>query len=344
MAAPAASWGHAGSATGAAATTEWAAWFTQFLTRATGQSAKTLELYQQVLAAISRGDLAPTALQDLLPGFLQVRGTTYTNTFTELATKFYAGLVEIGTAHSRELAELVVPGGHVPDVPPPVFESADPTQWLTRLTEYAGQLNARAMKIYQAHLNRVAAGETTPDQFQRAMSEYLERRLPEHLRQAGQLYFKLLSDLNEIRVRSEEEYLRGVLASIKRPGGDEEFAMTLVAPLGGVASASLSVANTMEERALIRCRVTEVRRADGVGPAFTPATTIQPERVELAPGEEVNLRVSIRLDPADYDVNTLYVGELHVTGHGEPRLELPLRITAREAALSHEHQASKDAQ
>ncbi len=216
MAAPAASWGRAGGAA-AGATTEWAAWYTQFLTSATGQSARTLELYQQVLAAISRGEIAPTALQDLLPGFLQVRGATYTNTLTELTTRFYARLVEIGAAHSRELAELVVPGGHVPDVPPPVFESADPTQWFQRLTEYAGQLNARALKVYQAHLNRVAAGETTADQLQRAMSEYLERRLPEHLRQSGQLYFQLLTDLNEIRARYEEEYLGGVLASVKRP-------------------------------------------------------------------------------------------------------------------------------
>jgi len=343
VAAPAASWGHAGSATGGA-TAEWAAWFTQFLTRATGQSAKTLELYQQVLAAISRGELAPTALQDLLPGFLQVRGATYTNTLTELTTRFYAGLVEIGAAHSRELAELVVPGGHVPDVAPPGFESADPMQWVQRLTEYAGQLNARAMKIYQAHLNRVAAGETTPDQLQRAMSEYFERRLPEHLRQAGQLYFQLLADLNEIRSRYEEEYLRGVLASVRRPGGDDAFALTLVAPLGGVASASLSVANTNEERAHIRCRVTDVRRADGVGPAFTPATAIAPEQVELGPGEEVNLRVSVRLDAADYETNVLYVGELHVTGHGEPRLVVPLRITAQEAASPSEHQVSKDPQ
>ncbi len=331
MVAPAASWGRAGSATGGG-TAEWAAWYTQFLTRATGQSAKTLELYQQVLAAISRGELAPTALQDLLPGFLQVRGATYTNSLTELTTRFYAGLVEIGAAHSRELAELVVPGGHVPDVPPPVFESADPMQWFQRLTEYAGQLNARAMKVYQAHLNRVAAGEASPDQLQRAMSEYLERRLPEHLRQSGQLYFQLLSDLNEIRVRYEEEYLRGLLASVRRPDGDEAFALTLVAPLGGVASASLSVANTKEERAHIRSRVTDVRRADGVGPAFTPTTTIAPEQVELGPGEEANLRVSVRLDAGDYETNVLYVGELHVTGHGEPRLEVPLRITAKEAA------------
>src|SRR5262245_2324141 len=212
VAAPAASASRAAGATASAtAAAEWATWFTQFLTQATGQSAKTLELYQQVLAAISRGELAPTALQDLLPGFLQVRGATYANTLTELTTKFYAGLVEIGAAHSRELAELVVPGGHVPDVPPPVFESADPMQWFQRLVEYAGQLNARAMKAYQAHLNRVAAGETTPDQLQRAMSEYLERRLPDHLRQSGQLYFQLLTDLNEMRARYEEEYLNGVL-------------------------------------------------------------------------------------------------------------------------------------
>jgi hypothetical protein len=199
------------------------------------------------------------------------------------------------------------------------------------------------MKIYQTHLNRVAAGDTTAEQLQRTMSEYLERRLPEHLRQAGQLYFQLLNDLNDIRTRYEEDYLLGVLASLKRPGGDEAFALTLAAPLGGVASASLSVANTTEDRAHVRCRVTDVRRADGVGPAFAPKTTITPEHVELGPGEEVSLRLSVHLDKADYDTNVLYVGELHVTGHGEPRLEVPLRITASEPASPLEPAVSKGA-
>jgi hypothetical protein len=343
VAAPAASWSRTGASAGGAAASEWAAWYTQLLTRATGQSARTLELYQQVLAAIARGDLAPTALQDLLPGFLQARGASYTNALTELTTKFYAGLVEIGAAHSRELVELVVPGSSVPDVTPPRLDSTDPLQWFQRLTEYAGQLNARAMKIYQTHLNRVAAGDTTAEELQRTMSEYLERRLPEHLRQAGQLYFQLLNDLNDIRTKYEEDYLLGVLASFKRPGGDEAFALNLTAPLGGVASASLSVANTTEERAHVRCRATDVRRADGVGPAFTPKTTITPEHVELGPGEEVSLRLSVHLDKADYDTNVLYVGELHVTGHREPRLEVPLRITATEPASSLEPAVSKEA-
>jgi hypothetical protein len=341
VAAPAASWSRTGPSPGGAAT-EWAAWYTHLLTRATGQSARTLELYQQILAAIARGELAPTALQDLLPGFLQARGANYTNALTELTTKFYGSLVEIGAAHSRELAELVVPGGSVPDVPPPRFDSTDPLQWFQRLMEYAGQLNARALKIYQTHLNRVAAGETTTEQLQRTMSEYLERRLPEHLRQAGQSYFQLLSELNDIRAKYEEDYLLGVLASLKRPGGDQAFALTLTGPLGGVASGSLSVANTTAERAHVRSRVTEVRRADGVGPAFTPKTTIAPEHVELGPGEEVTLRLSVHLDKADYDTNVLYVGELHVTGHGEPRLEVPLRITASAAASPLEPAVSKD--
>jgi hypothetical protein len=215
-------------------------------------------------------------------------------------------------------------------------------QWFQRLTEYAGQLNARAMKVYQTHLSRVASGETTPEQLQRTMSEYLERRLPEHLRQAGQLYFQLLSDLNEVRATYEEDYLRGVLASIRRPGDTDAFALRLVAPLGSAAAASLSLTNTREERAQIRTRVTEVRRADGIGPAFAAKAAIVPEQVELAPGEEVNLRVSVLLDTADYDSGILYVGELQVTGHGEPRLDVPLRIMATAAESSPDPSGSKE--
>ena len=113
-------------------------------------------------------------------------------------------------------------------------------------------------------------------------------------------------------------------------GADQEavFALKLTAPLGETASASMSLSNTQNDRAVIRCTPADVRRADGVGPAFVPKITLTPEALELGPGEEGSLRLSLRLDEAEYDADALYVGAVYITGHQESRIEVPLRITA----------------
>lgn len=307
---------------------EWSIWYTQYLTRATGQSAKTLELYQQVLECVSRGQLAPTVIQDLLPGFAQARGTEYTTKLAELSSRFFRGLVEIGTVYSREQAELIMPEVPLPQIPPPQLDTTDPVKWFEQLTEYVGHLNARAVKAYQSHLERVAAGEATTAQLQQATSDYHARRLPEHLRQVGQLYFELLNGLNDVRIAYEKDFLAGVLASAKHAGQEIPFVLNLTAPLGETASASLSLSNTRQQRSLIRCTVTAIRRADGVGPAFAPKVTITPEALELAPGQDGSLRLSLQLDADDFTADALYIGAVHLTGHGEPRLEVPLQITA----------------
>jgi hypothetical protein len=85
---------------------------------------------------------------------------------------------------------------------------------------------------------------------------------------------------------------------------------------------------------MIRGRVSDLRRADGVGPAFDPKVTFTPDGLDLGPGEEGSLRVSLELDPADFQADRLYVGSLYVTGHGEPDFEVPLRITPKTASTT----------
>jgi len=280
------------------------------------------------MECVSRGQLAPTALQDLLPSFIQARGAAYTGKLSELSMQFFSGLVQIANTSSQELAELVLPGAVVPEMPPPQFDAAHPATWFQQFAAYASQLSTRATKAYQTYLDRVAAGETMPSQFQHATSSYFERRLPEYLRHAGRLYFDLLNGLNDVRVRYEEEYLKGVLATANRPDQNPSFVLTLSAPLGSTVTAALALANSREERAHIRCTVTEVRRADGVGPAFHPRITITPVEFDLDPGEEASLQLSLQIATADYDLDALYVGAMRVIAQDELHLEVPLHITA----------------
>jgi hypothetical protein len=80
--------------------------------------------------------------------------------------------------------------------------------------------------------------------------------------------------------------------------------------------------------------VGDVRRKDGVGPAFLPDVSFAPELAELAPAEETRLVLTVRLDRGRYDTGALYVGMLRITDRGEPLLEVPLRITATQPAIS----------
>jgi len=305
--------------------------YAEYLMRAARQSARTLELYQEVMDCVTRNELAPTVLQDMMAAFMQARGTDYTNKMAEIATRFFGDMVQFGTAYADEMAELVLPGSSLPPIPPAAFDMSDPTRWYQQISDYAGELSARAAQVYGTVLEHVAAGEVTPGRFQELSAQYSERRLPQHLQRLGALYFDVLNALNDLRAAYEEEYLTGVLATARRANQGTDFALDLVGPLGGVASASVALTNTNPESAVVQCSTTEVRRADGVGPAFDPNMTISPNGLRLRPGEEVSVALSLRLDEGRYEPGALYVGVLNIAMLGESRLNVPLRIKATAA-------------
>ena len=93
--------------------TEWLTAYADYLRRAAEQSANTLDLYQQITDCMVRGELAPTATQDLLGSFVQARGTAYSDRLAQLNMRFFRGLVpatrRLCGAAQREYR------GHIPD-------------------------------------------------------------------------------------------------------------------------------------------------------------------------------------------------------------------------------------
>jgi len=314
----------AGGAAGALAV-EWFAAYGDFLKRAADQSASTIELYQQLMDRIVGGELAPTATQDLLAAFVRERGTTYSDELARLNARFFTEMVRIGTAYAHELGQAVLADAAMPPAPPPAFDAANPAGWFQDLSAYSQRLATSIAATYQTLVERAAAGEVAPGQVQEAAAAFLQRRLLEYVGDFARLYFALLNDLTELRVRSEQEFLSGALARADG-GSDGRFELGLTAPVGETATASLAISNTRDDVAQIRCHVTDVRREDAVGPAFAPDVAVVPEPLELAPGEEARLALMLRLDETTYEPGLLYVATLHITGHGEPRLEVPLRI------------------
>jgi hypothetical protein len=314
--------------------TDWPMLYAQYLTRSANQAAKSLELYQEVMDCVARGELAPTVFQEMLTSFAQTRGGAYTDSLAKLGMRFFSGLVQVSTTYSNELAEILSPGFTIANPVPPQYNPANPIQWYQDLTSYANQLSSRAADMYKNLFERVASGEVQPNRLREVSANHLERQVPELLDRLSNLYFDLLNGLNDLRASYEEEYLSGILAAANRPGQEPAFVINLIAPPGEIASASLSLANTRMEPVVIRYIVTDVRRADGIGPAFRPNLTLTPDTLELQPGQEASVSLSLRLDQGEYEPQALYVGTLQIIRHGEPRLEVPLRITATTERVS----------
>jgi hypothetical protein len=184
------------------------------------------------------------------------------------------------------------------------------------------------LRVYREQLDRVAAGEITPGEVQEHTSDYLARQMPGYLEQLTRLYFDLLNGLNDVRARYEETYFRGVLGETSSEETEPPAALTLAGPSGETVSASLAVTNTAVGRTQIGWTLTDVRRTDGIGKAFVPAVTVFPENLELGPGEEGTLTLSLQLDPSRYDPGALYTGTFYLTGSAGFQVEVQLRILA----------------
>jgi hypothetical protein len=304
------------------APSDWSTSYSQFLARTAAHAAKTLQLYQEVLACVAQGRLPATVFEEYYPSFVKANGSAYTERLTALGGEFLSSLTKLNNSDSTTRDEI---DG---EITVPVFEPGNPARWFEQYADYAGQLNARAVKAYRRQLDRVAMGEITPEEVQQKVLNQMSRQLPDQMQRVGQLYFAMIDRLNEIRARYEEEYFLGILALTQRREQDVPVTLSLSGPLGGLAFASFSATNSTSAKTPIHYVVTEIRRSDGVGAAFPPAIAITPEVLELDPGEERTISVSLQLVSERYEVDTPYTGFLYVTGDGDLRVEMRLRIVA----------------
>lgn len=154
-------------------------------------------------------------------------------------------------------------------------------------------------------------------------------RRAEHVRRVNGLAFELLNQLGDAAARHEAQWLRGVLASATGTDLSAPDGLRLDGRVGETASALLSVDNSSGAPVVIRCAASDVRRADGVGPAFAARLGIAPREIALGPGEQTALRVTVGLDSTAYEPDAEYVGTLSVFRDDHPRLDVPLRISTR---------------
>jgi hypothetical protein len=286
-----------------------------------------LNLYQLALEHVAQGKLPPTIFQDHFPTFAVAHAAEFTNRFAEVGSRFMGNLVRLGSPLPQQNGGTDSAAGE-PEISPPAFDSSNPSRWYEQVAEYAGKLNARAVKAYRSQLDRVAAGETTPSEVQQQTAEQMAERLPNYMQHMTQIYFNLLNELNEVRAAYEETYFRGLLVAAKSDHSDPAVTLTLSGPAGSTSTMTLAVTNTTGQRAEIAHQVSDVRRADGVGPSFIPAISFTPDNLEVDPDEEVTLTISLTLDPQQYEIDRLYGGALLLTGGSDVPLRVDLRILA----------------
>ncbi len=300
----------------------WSDVYARFLSGSLANAQKTLRLYQQTLECVAAGRLPSTIFQEYYPRFVQRHGAVYGERLSQVFAEFMGRFAELNKRNAAS------PADGDDEVPPPVFDARAPARWLEQYAEYAGKLNASALKAYRRQLDQVAEGTLSPEDAQQKAADDMSRGLEHYLRDAGQLYLQLMLELDGLRGGFEGEYLGGMLALADDPTKEEVTAVVLQAPLGGVAFQSFTIENTTDAPMPVRYLATEVRRMDGVGPAFAPKMMIAPEVLELAPGDGATIRLSLPLEADRFEVDVPCVGFLYVMDEGERRVDLQLRIVA----------------
>jgi len=304
-------------------TPEWTLQYQQYLAQAAKNAAAIRDLYREVIDRIADGELSPRALDEALPPFMQGNGAALANDLADISVRYLARLIDTGSEFAYELVERLLPGAVVrPDVPLPRLDATDWSAAIGRLAEYANRHSIAQFEMMQSVMQRVAAGDLTPAELQAGSAEFTNDRAAVGVLESVQFYFDLLRGLDEVSSDFALRYLRSVLGDDRH----DAFGLSLRGAIGGVVVVRLAVTNTQIADATVRCVLTDLRRADGVGPAFVPDATITPERFVLEPGQERVVTLSMLLTREQFEPDRLYVGTLHVMAPAETLMSAPVEV------------------
>lgn len=196
---------------------------------------------------------------------------------------------------------------------------------VARFVETLGSLRVTHDTFF-ADLAAVAAGEKQPRDVRRASAKQLNTSLATTLSRGAAAWFELLGALDEERAAFAESYLVGVLRRANPIGFDGDV-VEMSGPINTHITTTITLDNTLTERTAIHCTAGDVRRADGIGPAFTPDLVFAPEAVIVEGAKHAQVQLSLWLDRAVYAPHSSYVGSLHIMRDDAPRLDIPLRIS-----------------
>ncbi len=278
--------------------------YQDYVERKVASSLETREIYDRLLRRVASGELDPKTLDRGLNSFLQINGPEYAKGVADLSMRFLAGIVQAASRDSYELFDEVASGTLEPPPEPLELDPTDWADWVPRLIEAAEQAREAPTNALRVVLGRVASGELDPEAVERMMLERSRQQIPASVTRLAGLYIEMLTGLEEANTAFGMDYLRSVARrdaqadSIELGGG-----------LGDSVQVRFVVTNDEPVDAAMRCAIVDLRREDGIGPAFEPEVTITPDHFELAPDTDVQVACSLLLTDI-FVPGVTYVGEL----------------------------------
>jgi hypothetical protein len=300
----------------------WLARFTQYVDGSAERVRRTTELNRSLTKRVADGSLPPVVVESRLAAFVGQNAEAHANEMTRLAMHFLSSLVEVNAGYVREVVESMTPDGPTTDTcEAPMFDPADDVDWYDRLDQYA----AAQRSLLDGLIRSATASAVVPERPRNASQD----RSSPAVRRMADVFLDLITRLDEINTGYAHRYLEDVLA-LPGPSERSEAQATAVAALGDTATVRFAVSNNTESTAIVRCVVTDLRRDDGVGPAFVPAATITPNRFSLRSGGEETVTLSIALEAPAFVQGPVYSGGIHIMGVGDTVVDIPLRVRASE--------------
>lgn len=270
----------------------------------------TRQTYSDVLDRIASGDLDPKVLDRGLNWFWNAYGPDHAVAIAELVMRFLTQVVQLTCEQGRNLVEDLAPGADTPRLQEaPDVDVADWMSWHTRLVEYAE--NEQSVQ-----------GEALRSAMEQSGNADLAAREPNAstmVARLAALCFDVLAALDDVNAQLGKHYIETVVPE------DGPEAIDLAGTLGDHVECRLVVSNDQADTATVQCAITDVRRDDGVGPAFEPPFAISPSDLRLPPNGSAQVACSIQLTDL-FTAQATYVGELSVTVDTEAVLRMPVRI------------------
>jgi hypothetical protein len=288
-------------------TSDWTEGYQRYLASSARNGATVRELYAEIINRVAQGELSQQTLEDRSPAFLQAFALEYANELAEVSVRFLTGIVASGTTYTQEMVDRIAPELITgPQIRPPLPEAADWVTWLQRFAQFADEHHRARTQMLRVVMQKVAAGEVEPRD--PGATSGPADQLPASTHEMLSLYFDLLTGLDEVTTRYATRYLSTLLGESR----SEEFVLTVRGPVGAPGTIRFAVRNTQTFDTSVRCVLSDLRRQDGVGPAFVPDATLSPERFDLAPGEERAVTLAVQLAADRFESGHRYVGVLQV--------------------------------
>jgi hypothetical protein len=309
----------------------WATRYAEYLHASATRATRTTELNRTVVRLVAEGTLSPADVDAHHAGHLLRHGEAYRDAVAAEVTDFLTGLVASGTTYAAELVEAVAPGaaGSREPAAPPAFDADDWSTWFERLTAYATAENAAVAAMLREVMERVARGEIAPQAVQDVTTAFAGDAMPETVEEVVRGFYDLLSGLD----RTYSDFVAGYLTSVVElaattPRQQATGGLDLAGAPEEVVSGQVAVRNDGATDVPVRVVVTDVRRADGIGPAFPAEVGLTPERCTVPAGGEELVTVRVRLT-APLEPGPEHVGTLHVLGPRRTLLQVPLTLRVR---------------